>query len=476
MIIKIQKGEIFGKIKAPGSKSYTHRGLVLAALARGKSKIISPLSSDDTEATIDCLRKIGIKIKKRKDIWEVKGGKFLPPKSPLFCRESGTTLRLMTAVCALVKGKCILTGEKSLMKRPIKPLLEALKKLGVKCALKENSIIIENNFTPLEKNSLTGFIGGKTEIRGDISSQFISALLLVAPFAKKEVEIKLTTPLESKPYLLMTIEAQRKFWVKVNYAKDLRKFLVKKQNYKPTEYFVEGDWSSAAPFLAAGIIGGEVEVENLNLKSFQADREIIKVLKKMGGSVKVKRASILAEKSELKAIKFNIKDCPDLFPIICILAAVAKPGSRISTRFAALSRLRPVVKFGLPSASKCFASQNTCPNSTTGRRRDVEISLSGKGKSEISGVERLKLKESNRLEEMRQGLNKMGIMAYLKKERFFIEGGKPRGGVVDSKDHRIAMAFAVLGLAAEGKTIIKNAECVSKSFPEFFKVLNNLKK
>ncbi len=467
MKVEIKKSKVFGRIKAPSSKSWTHRALILAALAKGKSRIISPLSSDDTEATIDCLRKIGVKIKKPrstpsflqkggglrgrgKAVWEVSGGNFLPPKEPLFCRESGTTLRLMFAICALVKGKCVLTGEKSLMGRPIKPLLEALKKLGVKCVFKKNSIIIENNLAPLEKNSLTGLLGGKTEIRGDVSSQFISALLLIAPFAKKDVEIKLTTPLESKPYLLMTIEAQKKFGVRINYSKDLRRFWVKRQNYKPTNYVVEGDWSSAAPFLAAGIIAGKVAVENLNLKSQQADKEIISVLKKMGGSVKIKKdclslnlknseiktCSILVEKSELKPVKFNVQDCPDLFPIICVLAATAR---------------------GNPSSSPAVAGRYGA-------------------RSEISGIERLRLKESNRLEEMRQSLNKMGIRAYLEGERFFIEGGKPKGEIIETRDHRIAMAFAILGLVAEGKTIIKNAECVSKSFPEFFDVLGNLRK
>jgi 3-phosphoshikimate 1-carboxyvinyltransferase len=159
----------------------------------------------------------------------------------------------------------------------------------------------------------------------------------------------------------------------------------------------------------------------LNLKSEQADKEIIKVLKKLGGSVKLKRDSILAEKSELKAIKFNVKDCPDLFPIISILAAVAKR------------------------------------------------------KSEILGVERLKLKESNRLEEMRRGLNKMGIRAYQEKNRFFIEGGKLKGGMIDSKDHRIVMAFSILGLVAEGETVIKYPESVSKSFPQFFDLFNKIR-
>lgn len=412
MVINIQRGRIFGELTAPPSKSYTHRALILAALAKGKSKIISPLTSEDTKATLDCLKRLGIKVKKRKLFWEIEGGNFSSPRKTLFCRESGTTLRLMTGICSLVKGKSILTGESFLLKRPIKPLINSLRQLGVKCSSKGEfpPVTVENNL-----------IGGKTKLPGDISSQFVSALLLIAPLAKKEVEIELTTPLESKPYALMTIEAQKKFGVKINYSRNLRKFSAKKQNYRVGKYLVEGDWSSTAPFLAAGAIAGRVEVENLNLKSLQADRKIIDVLKRMGAKIKIKKNSVITEKSELRPIKVNVKDCPDLFPIICAISAVAK------------------------------------------------------GKSEIFGIQRLRIKESDRIGQMRRGLAKMGIKTYLKENKFLIEGDEPRGGIIDSKDHRIIMAFSILGLVAKGKTIIKNAECVSKSFPEFFDVLKNLR-
>lgn len=411
MIVEIQPSQVSGKISAPPSKSYTHRALILAALAKGESKIISPLTSEDTQATLDCLKRLGIKVKKRKLFWEIEGGNLFSPKKTLFCRKSGTTLRLMTGICSLVKGKSILTGETSLLKRPIKPLINALRQLGVKCSLKGEfpPVTIENNL-----------IGGKTKLPGNISSQFISALLLIAPLAKKEVEIELTTPLESKPYVLMTIEAQKKFGVKVNYSKNLRRFWLKRQKYKPTQYFVEGDWSSAAPFLAAGAIAGRVEVENLNPKSLQADRAIIDILRKIGGKIIIKRDSVATEKSDLKPIKFSVKDCPDLFPTICLLASVAQ------------------------------------------------------GRSEISGIERLRIKESDRLEEVRRGLVKMGIRTYLKNNRFFIERGIPGGGTIDSDDHRIAMTFAILGLVAKRKIVIKNAECVSKSFPQFWQEFKNL--
>lgn len=419
MLVKIEKSEISGSLNCPPSKSYTHRALILAALAKGKSKIYNPLICDDTEATIDALKEIGIKIEKKKDFLEIKGGKFLVPKRPLFCRESGTTLRLMAGICSLIKGKSILTGEKSLLKRPMEPLLNALSQLGVKCSLNSKSIIIENNFTP-HQNFGWGFLGGKVEIPGNISSQFISSLLIISPLAKKEVEIKLITPLESKPYVLMTIEAQKKFGVKVNYSKDLRKFWIKRQEYKPTKYFVEGDWSSVAPFLATGVLAGKIKIKNLNLKSLQGDKEILNILKRMGTRIKLMKNGIFVEKSKLKAIKVDLRNFPDLFPIVCVLASAAK------------------------------------------------------GESKILGIERLKFKESNRIKEMEIGLKKIGIKSYLKKNRFFIEGGEIKGGKIISRDHRILMTFAILGLISENEILIENAECVSKSFPEFFKVLRSI--
>jgi len=407
--IVIQKGRLAGTISVPPSKSDTHRALILAGLSKGKSKIISPLVCRDTEATRSCLGAIGVKIRKRKSFWELEGGNFFPPRQKLFCQESGTTLRLMTAVCSLIKGRCILTGTPSLMKRPIAPLLRALKDLGVRARKRKNLVIVEDNF-----------LGGKTKIRGDISSQFISALLLISPLARKEVEIELTSPLESSSYVLMTIDSQRAFGVNVNFSRDLKRFRIKRQSYRPGEYRVEADWSSASFFLAGGAIAGRVRVKNLNQRSFQPDRKIIDFLKRMGVKIVVKEKEVIVEKSALSAIQADVRGCPDLFPVVCVLSAVAK------------------------------------------------------GTSEISGIERLKYKESNRLEEMEKNLKKMGIRTKKTRSRFFIEGGEPKGAIIDSNDHRIVMAFAILGLIAKTKTVIKNPDCVSKSFPAFFEELRKL--
>ncbi len=385
--------------------------MICAALANGQSKINNPLLADDTEATIDALTKIGVKISKSNNALIIDGNNFSKPKGELFCRESGTTLRLMTAMCSLVKGKCELTGSSSLLRRPIKPLIAALRELGVDCTCNGEfpPVIVNNNFT-----------GGITHVPGNISSQFISALLLIAPLAQKETKIVLSTKLESKPYVIITIATQKDFGVEIETNEGLREFSAAKQEYKPRNYNVEGDWSATAFLLASGVLAGRIKVSNISNESLQADRKIIDILTTMGADLKIKPDSVLADKSELKPINFDVSNCPDLFPVLCILCSVAK------------------------------------------------------GTSKISGIRRLSLKESNRIDEMKNGLTKMGVKAKQSGDSIEITGSQAKGNIIDSNDHRIAMAFGILGLVAKGKTTIKNAECVGKSFPDFWNYLSKL--
>ncbi len=411
MIATIETSEINGTVASPPSKSYTHRSIICAALANGRSKIMNPLLADDTHATIDVLSKIGVGISGNNDHIIVKGNGLSEPKEELFCKESGTTLRLMTSVCSLIKGRCKLTGSLSLLKRPIKPLVDALEKLGVNCSC-------NGNFPPVIVNN--NLMGGITKVPGDISSQFISGLLLVAPLTQKETQILLSTELESKPYVMMTIDVQKDFGIEIKTSKNLRKFSVTRQEYKPRNYKVEGDWSAASFPLAAGAIAGRVEVTNIDNESLQADRKIIDVLKMMGASLKTTSKGILVIKSRLNAIDFDVSNCPDLFPIVCVLCSAAN------------------------------------------------------GTSKISGIRRLLLKESNRLDEMKNGLTKMGVKVKQSRDSIQITGSQVKGSTINSNDHRISMAFGILGMIAKGKTIIKNAECVSKSFPEFWNYLSKL--
>ncbi len=412
MKASISKSEVKGKVKAPSSKSYTIRGLMCAALARGESEIIHPLSSDDTEAAINVLSKVGIGVHQKGDSWQVTGGNFHEPASELFCGESAATLRFMTAICSLIPGKCRLTAGSSLSRRPVKPLVQALRQLGVNCSSQGElpPVIVEGGKLK----------GGVAELPGDISSQFVSALLFISPFAEEGMTIKLTTPLESKPYVLMTLDCLERFWITVGFSEELDQFEVLKQTYKPVKYNVEGDWSSASYLLAMGALSGEVEVENLNPESLQADKMILNLLRDMGAWVKVNKDSVTVRKSGLEAIHADLSDCIDLLPTMAVLAAVAD------------------------------------------------------GVSQFVGIERARLKESNRVSALRDGLERMGIKVGEETNRLTVTGSKPKGSVIDSQgDHRIAMAFSLLGLIA-GETTINNAECVSKTFPQFWDILKNI--
>ncbi|MCX6005058.1 MAG: 3-phosphoshikimate 1-carboxyvinyltransferase [Chloroflexi bacterium] len=412
MKVSISKSSIKGKVKAPSSKSYTLRALMCAALADGESELVHPLSADDTEAAQNVLTKIGVGIGRQADSWLVNGGHFHQPDGDLYCADSAGTLRFMTAICSVVPGKSRLTAGPSLSKRPVKPLIEALKQLGVQCSATGNiaPVIIEGG----------KFKGGITSLPGNVSSQFVSALLLAAPLAEDSVRINLTPPLESRPYILMTLDCMQKFGVQVESSPDLLKYIVGRQTYTPVKYIIEGDWSSASYFLALGAVAGEVEVENLDPHSRQGDKAMLDLLKSMGADVTIDRDSITVKKSALKAVKADLSDCIDLLPTMAVLAAVAD------------------------------------------------------GVSEFTGIARARLKESNRVTAVREGLENMGINVAEGEEKLTVTGSRPQGSLIDSKgDHRIAMAFSILGTVA-GDTLIDDAECVSKTFPAYWEELRRL--
>ena len=408
----IHKSKIQGSITAPSSKSYTIRGLMCAALASGESEIVHPLSSEDTEAAMNVLSKLGVGVHKEDDLWRVNGGDFHAPDTDLFCGDSAATLRFMTAICAIVPGKCRLTAGPSLSRRPVKPLIAALQQLGIKCSA-------PGGLPPVtvEGGRLTG---GVTQLPGDISSQFVSALLFLAPFAEEGMIIRLTTPLESKPYVMMTLDCLQKFGITVGFSPALDQFEVVRQNYEPTKYEVEGDWSSASYFLALGALAGEVAVTNLNPASLQGDKIMINFLQDMGAAIEVGRDSVTVRKSRLKALRADLTDCIDLLPTVAVLAAMAD------------------------------------------------------GVSELTGIARARLKESDRVAAVKDGLIRMGIGVTEAQDKLTITGSKPQGAVIDSRgDHRLAMAFSVLG-SVVGDTVIDDAECVAKTYPQFWDELKSI--
>ncbi|MDD5127245.1 MAG: 3-phosphoshikimate 1-carboxyvinyltransferase [Dehalococcoidales bacterium] len=410
MKVTLGKSEVRGKVTAPPSKSYTIRGLMCAALARGESEIVHPLVSDDTLAAAEVLGKIGVGIRKETDLWRVSGGNFRPAESDLFCADSAATLRFMTAICAAVPGYSRLTVGSSLAQRPIRPLVRALQKMGVDCSC-------EGDYAPVEVNG-GRLKGGVTDIAGNISSQFISALLLIAPLTEKGLKIRLTKPLESRSYIMMTLLCLRRFGV--NVSRVLDKFVASCQSYQPTSYSIEGDWSSASYFLALGAAAGEVSTENLNSASWQGDRVMLDFLREMGARIEINGNTVTVRKAPLKAISADLSDCIDLLPTMAVLAAMAE------------------------------------------------------GQSIFNGIERARLKESNRVTAVRDGLTKMGITVLEDNNRMTITGGAPKSAEINSfGDHRIAMAFSIPGIIA-GDTVINGAECVTKTYPQYWDDLGSI--
>ena len=412
MKISIGRSEVSGCVAAPSSKSYTIRGLMCAALAKGKSTINRPLESDDTDAAVDVLEKIGVDIEQKLDLWSVSGGCFHQPDSDLYCRESAATLRFMTAIASVVPGKARLSSSVSLSRRPIEPLVEALWQLGIDCQYEAGTNIISIKGGNVK--------GGSVFLPGNISSQYVSALLLVGPLFENGITISLTTPLESKPYVEMTIECLRAFGIEVNTSLYFTEFTVLKQQYRPTKYPIEGDWSSASYLLALGALTGEIMVDNLNPGSLQGDKRLLDSLRQMGVDITIKNTEVIVRRSKLRAIKVDMTDCIDLLPTIAVLAAMAE------------------------------------------------------GTSELTGIARARLKESDRVLSVKEELSKAGVTVRETTDCLTIVGTKPRGGQFDSHgDHRIAMALSLIGVVT-GDTVINGAECVSKTYPSFWQELARL--
>ena len=412
--VTVKKTEkLSGQVCAPPSKSYTQRMVIAAAMSSGVSKISNPLLSEDTEATLRAVKALGAKVTVAEGCWSIQGVRALKAsKEPIDCGESGATLRFMIPVAALAKGSSTLIFQGSIEKRPVEPLLASLSELGAKAHVgkfgDKAAVFVEGG----------GIVGGETSIRGDVSSQFISGLMFACPLAKVDTEIMLTSPLESADYVKMTEAVLTNHGIKVP-AHENHIHIPANQTYTPSDGRVPGDFSSAAFLLAAAAItNSKVQVNNLDYGTIQGDKAIMGILKHMGvnGKVCADNVEIEGTGSLLKPIEVDAKNIPDLVPAIAVLACYSK---------------------------------------------DV---------SHIFGARRLRLKESDRLESLYLELTKMGAKITINNDGLIIEGGLPlHGAVIDPhKDHRIAMACAVAALGAEGETTIQNAECVRKSYPQFF--------
>jgi 3-phosphoshikimate 1-carboxyvinyltransferase len=308
----------------------------------------------------------------------------------------------------MIEGNSILTADSQLSHRPMLHLLDGLKQVGVKIESK-------NGYPPIKILGTGRIQGGVIKIPGNISSQYVSAILLVSPLAQKQITLRLTTPLESKPYVKMTMNTMSQFGYCPRSSDDMKEYCTPLGQYNPTNITIEGDWSSAAFILAAGVLSGEITVRNLSPASDQADKLILEILAKMNANISYSKNEVTAWKSSLSPLNYDLSNCPDLFPIVAALCSKAE------------------------------------------------------GTSVLSGLRRLRIKESDRVKAMIVGLNRMGINIKVCEDTVKIIGGDLKGANIDTyNDHRIAMAFAVLSSVAKGKTIIKNSECVNKSYPNFW--------
>jgi 3-phosphoshikimate 1-carboxyvinyltransferase len=402
----IGKGADGGTIAAPPSKSYTIRALFAAALANGESRINNPLVSDDTEAAAEVISQLGARIEHHSGYWTIFGGQLKPSHQELNCRQSAATLRFLSPVCAALEGTSRISLSPGLARRPMTPLFEIFGQLGVSSELTDDHLNIHGTGGKFKTNNVS--------LAGNISSQFISGLLLAAPLAKDGLTVHLTTPAESKDYLRMTTETLRKFGITVKNNDELTEFLIEQREYNPAKYMVEGDWSSASYFLGLGAIAGAVTITGLNLGSFQADRFMLNCLRRMNARLTIGEHSITVAPSNLNSMDADLNEAIDLLPTMVCLAVAAN------------------------------------------------------GQSTLTGLGRARLKESDRVSSVSENLKRMGIDVVEESDRLIVPGGHPRGAVIDSfDDHRIAMAFAMLA-ATCGDTVILGAECVNKTYPSFW--------
>ncbi len=420
MKARITPSAVGGEVSAPPSKSYTHRAVILASLAAGESMIQSPLISDDTLHTIDAARSLGADIELKDDGLKIigTGGKIrVSDKQMIFAGNSGSTIRMVAPLAALAQGRVILDGDSRLRQRPIGDLLSALESLGVHARSLNN-----NSCPPIEVQG-GRLTGGEVITSGVASSQHISALLMVAPYTEEGISIKIAGGLHSKPYIDITIDIMQAFGVRVA-NKGYKEFTVKGgQEYKARDYQIEGDYSSAAYFLAAGAIGGKpLTVKNLKSDSAQGDRHLLNILSQMGCSVEhQKEKAKISHKKELSGITIDMGDYPDLVQTVVVVAAYAR------------------------------------------------------GKTRITNIAHLRFKESDRIGDTAAELSKMGIKVEVSDDSMTVYGGKPRGGEIEAHaDHRLAMSLAIAALFANGNSIINGAEVVSKSYPQFFAELKKL--
>ena len=413
MDITIPRGALKGRLTPPCSKSYAQRALALSLLAEGETILRNVEFCKDTLSAIRCIESLGASVRRIDDSTLAVCGGFAPKSNVLQVGESGLSTRLFTPVASLANEPIVIDGTGTLLHRPMTMMIEPLRHLGVE-------VRDGGGFLPIE---VKGPIrGGEIEVDGSLSSQFVTGLLLALPLAKEDTTLRVHGAV-STPYIDMTIDTAKRFGGNILHNDYSEFFIEGGQHYEGCDFSIEGDWSAAAMLLVAGAVAGEVTLDNISTLSLQADTAICSALVHAGASVINEENSITVAKRDLQAFEFDATNCPDLFPALAALAAAAE------------------------------------------------------GESVIIGTKRLEHKESNRAETIRNEYAKLGIEVDISTENVMkIRGSEIRSAVADGcNDHRIAMSLAVSALRSDGAVEIKGAECVEKSYPDFFKDLERLR-
>ena len=410
------------EVTVPGSKSYTNRAMLIAALADGRSRLTGVLESDDTRYMAGALSALGARIGTESEnilVVDGAGGRISVPSAELFVGNSGTTARFLTAYVALGNGVYTLDGEPRMRERPIQDLIDGLRPLGV------NARSLSGNGCPPVVVHASGLEGGPTRMPGDRSSQYFSALLMVAPYARKDVEIRVTGNLVSRPYVDMTVRVMRDFGVNVD-TPGANVFQLKAgQRYAPAEYPIEPDASNASYFFAAAALtGGRIKVRNLSRASAQGDVGFVDVLGRMGCAVSNRPDGIEVRGPErLSGIDVDMNAMPDAVQTLCALAP--------------------------------FAS----------------------GPVTVRNVANLRIKETDRIAAVETEMTRLGVRAVARPDSLTVyPSERIRPAELDTyEDHRMAMSMALIGLRAPG-IAIRNPACVDKSFPSYFQCLDALRR
>jgi 3-phosphoshikimate 1-carboxyvinyltransferase len=418
MKVEVFPSELKGSIVAPGSKSAAQRFVACALLARGKSTIYNFPQSNDCKAALEIAQSLGAVVTVKGSTVHISGGfpsAFLSgirnPKSEIACGESGLASRMFIPIAALHNQEITFVGEGSLLQRSFESFEKVLPQLGVKYTTNSGRLPVTVQ-GPIQTTNV--------EMDASDSSQFLTGLLMALSRAGSDSSL-VVRKLRSRPYVEMTLQILEKFGAQIS-TQNLEQFTIQPALLSPTSVHVPGDWSGAAFLIVAGVLCSEtgIRIENLNNEFTQSDQAIVSVLQSMNANILVDDNSVFVKSSEIKAFDFDANDCPDLFPPLVVLASFAD------------------------------------------------------GVSTLFGVKRLLNKESNRAKTLQQEFAKANIRITLRDDEMKIYPAHVRPAIINShNDHRIAMAAAILGVAGARMTI-KGAECVNKSFPEFFQVLQSV--